>query len=86
MASCVHNHVHVHDIALRMAGRGAVRGHLRVRDDCGLRHHQEGTFTDESRPRGGFIPAETLVQNGTAGDTSTAGGTLSQPALGFLVG
>ena len=25
-------------------------------------------FTDESRPRAGFIPAETLVQTGTAGD------------------
>ena len=28
---------------------------------------------DESRPRGGFIIAETLVQNGTAGVNGTAG-------------
>ena len=44
-----------------------------------------GSFTDESLPRGGFIPAETLVLNGTAGDNGT-GGTLHQPVLGFLVG
>ena len=43
------------------------------------------TFTDESRPRGCFIPAETLVLNGTAGDNGTASGTLNQPVLGFLV-
>ena len=43
-------------------------------------------FKDESRPRGGFIHAETLVLNGTAGDNSTAGGTLKQPVQGFLVG
>ena len=36
-------------------------------------------FTDESRPMGGFIPAEILVQNGTTGDNGTAGGTLHQP-------
>ena len=41
---------------------------------------------DESWPREGFIPAETLVQNGTAGDNGTAGGTLHLPVLGFLVG
>ena len=34
----------------------------------------------------GFIPAETLVQNGTAGDNGTTGGALTQPVLGFLVG
>ena len=34
----------------------------------------------------GIIPAETLVQNGTAGDNDTAGGTLNQQVLGFLVG
>ena len=28
---------------------------------------------DESRPRGGFILAETLVQNGTAGGNGTTG-------------
>ena len=33
-------------------------------------------LTDESRPRAGFIPAETLVHHGTAGDNGTAGGTL----------
>ena len=35
------------------------------------------TLTDESRPMGGFILAETLVLNGT---------TLNQPVLGFQVG
>ena len=35
---------------------------------------------------GGFILAETLVQNGTAGDNGTAGGTSNQPVLGFVVG
>ena len=34
---------------------------------------------------GGFIHVETLVLNGTAGDYGTAGGTLHQPVLGFLV-
>ena len=43
-------------------------------------------FTDESRPSGGFIPAETLVQNGIAGGNGTAGGTVNQPVLGFMVG
>ena len=38
---------------------------------------------DESRSRGGFIPAETLVQNGTAGDNDTASGTLNEPVLGY---
>ena len=42
-------------------------------------------LTEESRLRGGFIPAETLVQNGTAGDNGTAGGILNQLVLGFLV-
>ena len=31
----------------------------------------------------GFIPAETLAQNGTAGDKGTAGGTLNQEYNGF---
>ena len=44
------------------------------------------TLTDESRPIGGFIPAESLVQNGTTGGNGTAGGTLHQPVLGFLLG
>ena len=35
---------------------------------------------------GVFIPAETLVLNGTAGDNGTAGGKFKQPVLGFLVG
>ena len=41
---------------------------------------------DESRPRGGFIPAETLVPNDTIGDNGTAGRSLNHPVLGFLVG
>ena len=40
-------------------------------------------WQDKSRPMGGFIPAECLVQNGTAGENGTAGGTLNQPVLGF---
>ena len=44
------------------------------------------TLIDESRPMGGFIPAETLAQNVTAGDNGTAGRTLNQPVLGFLAG
>ena len=56
--------------------------HLKLPDLRGNR----AMFTDALRPRGGFIPAETLVQNSTAGDNGTAGGTLSQPVLGFLVG
>ena len=43
-------------------------------------------FTGESRPMRGFILAETLVLAGTAGDNGTAGGTLHQPVLVFLVG
>ena len=43
-------------------------------------------LTDESRPRGGFIPAETQVQNDTAGDNGTAGGTLTQPVLARVSG
>ena len=39
------------------------------------------TFTDESRPRERFNPAETLVQKGTTGDVGTGGGTLKQPVL-----
>ena len=31
--------------------------------------------------RGGFIPAEALVENGTAGNNGTAGRTLNQPDL-----
>ena len=37
-------------------------------------------------PRGGFIPAETIVQNATAGDNDTGDGTLNHSVLGFLVG
>ena len=33
---------------------------------------------------GGFIPEETLVLAGTAGDNGTTGETLHQPVLGFL--
>ena len=43
-------------------------------------------FTDESPLMVGFIPAETLVPNGTAGGIGTAGGTLTQPVLVLLVG
>ena len=43
-------------------------------------------FTDESWPRGRFLPAETLVQNDTADDNDTDGGTLNKSVLGFLVG
>ena len=45
--------------------------------------HTHGRIAAQS---GGFIPAETLVQNGTAGDTGSAGVTLNQPVPGFLVG
>ena len=44
------------------------------------------TLPDELQRTGGFIPEETLVQNGTAGDGGAAGGTSNQPVLGFLVG
>ena len=37
-------------------------------------------------PREGFIPAETIVLNTTAGDYGTACGTVDQPVLCFLVG
>ena len=42
--------------------------------------------TNRGEPRGGFIPAGTLLQNGTAGDNGTTGGTLTKTVLGFLVG
>ena len=42
--------------------------------------------TNRGGSRGGFIPAEILVQNGTTGDNGTNGGTLSQPVLLFLAG
>ena len=48
---------------------------------CGQR-----ILKDESRPMGGFIPTETLVLAGTAGDNGTAGATLNQRVPGFLVG
>ena len=44
------------------------------------------TFTGESRPSGGFIPAETLVLAGATGDNGTAGGTLYQLVLDCLEG
>ena len=51
----------------------------------------DGAHAPYSRVHGriaarGFIPAETLVQNDTAGDNGTAGGTLNQSVIGFLVG
>ena len=51
-----------------------------------LRRQQAGVWSRTHRGgRGGFI-LETLVQTGTAGDNGTAGETLNQPVLGFLVG
>ena len=49
--------------------------------DLGREIHTRGDtpFTDESRPRGGFVPAETLVQNGTSGDNGWR--SLNQPVL-----
>ena len=48
----------------------------------------QSIFTGESQ--GGFVPAETLVLNGTQyqgfGRNGTAGETLHHPVLGFLVG
>ena len=44
------------------------------------------TFTEELRLRGGFIPAEALVQNVNAGDNDTVGGALNPPVLGFVLG
>ena len=45
-----------------------------------------GSRMNRGRPMGGFIQAETLVLNGTAGGNGTGGGTLLQPILGFQVG
>ena len=42
-------------------------------------------WTNRGGPRRNFIPPETLVLNGTAGDHGTAGRTLTQPVPGFLV-
>ena len=47
-----------------------------VRGTVQAEHDYVSAFTDESRPMGGFIPAETLVLVGTVGDNGTAGGTL----------
>ena len=68
-----------------------VENHLTTSPVPGMKRNADATgglmLTDESRPSGGFIPAEILVLfNGTAGDHGTAGGTLNQPVLGFLVG
>ena len=78
---------------LRHVGRRVLSAQRHGREDCamcstvlGLLYVIDGTFTDESWPRGGFIPAETLVHNGTAGDNGTAGGTLNQSVIGFLLG
>ena len=43
-------------------------------------------YSRMNRGRRGFIPAETLVQNGPAGDNGTASGTLNQSVPAFLVG
>ena len=60
---------------------GRIRAGQSTAQSCFL---TEAIFTEESWPRWGFIPAETLVLNGTAGDNGTAGGILNQPVLGFL--
>ena len=67
--------------------RGSVRGlgvaqaavkTLKSDDGQGVRETQFSevkpvdTLTDESRPVGGFIPAETMVLNSTAGDNAPA--------------
>ena len=57
----------------------------RCRERPGARVRQDCIFTGESRPRGGFIPTETLVLAGTAGDNGTASRTINQPVLAFLV-
>ena len=50
--------------------------HCRVTvTDC---HRTHAYSSDESRLRGGFIPAEILVQNSTSDDNGTAGRTLKQ--------
>ena len=67
--------------AARRSARAGVAGTARERDWCGggqchCPHDKAGhtytrhTHTDESLPRGGFIPAETLV---LAGDNGTTG-------------
>ena len=46
-------------------------------------------FTGRMVAQRGFHPCsclETLIQNGTASDNGTAGGTLNQSVLGFQVG
>ena len=50
-----------------------------------------GSWDDDDNVHGrnaaqrGFTPIEILVLNSTAGDNATAGGTLNQPVLGFVV-
>ena len=68
---------------------GPLTSLLGLRQQCGRGSRLpqgEHTLLDELRPRGGFIPAETLALAGNAGDNGTAGGTLHQPELDFLVG
>ena len=58
--------------------RGATLGWTEPHyDDAGWLPAEARMFADESRGgRGGFIPAETLVQNDTAGDNGTGSGTI----------
>ena len=63
-----------------------INGHLAFREWPTRVVHAQSILADEMPPRGGFIHAETLVQNGTAGDNTTAGGTLNQPVQSLLQG
>ena len=84
--------------ALALCAPAAVRAHpgatnhlmnvVIIRDMRTEGHLQPRAYyrTNRGGPRAGFIPAETLVLNGTAGDNGTASATLTQPVLAFLVG
>ena len=61
---------------------GSLQGYI----ELGTQSMREHCRMNRGGASVGFIPAETLVQNVTAGDNGTAGGTLNQSVLGFLVG
>ena len=65
------------------AGRRAPKEQLAEErlEEVHERLHNHG-ITNRGVPRGGFIPAETLVLNG---DNGTAGGTLNQPGESFTL-